>query len=321
MEVSGGGRTSRRALLGLGALGVLGLTTGCGRERGGVASDSSSAPPPALPTTAETDDRRLVSGLYGDLASRTDELKALRRRRPGLRKRTAQLAGLHDAHLAALGALLGEGSAGWFAGVNRADLETAEISLATEFSAAVPAAQDGAIARVVASLAAGQAVAVHALDPAWESPSLAVAAVPDGEVDTLQAALAVEHAAVFVFGVLGGRTSAAEQKGLFEALTAAFTVHRDRRDALTRSIGAAGSDPVAAAAGYAVAGPPTTPDEVRAAAVAVESATCEQYAGLVAAAAEGRRAWPAAVMTEAAQRAVDLGGEAAPFPGAPELAL
>ena len=290
MEVSGGWHTSRRALLGLGALGVLELTTGCAGAPAGVGSESSSAPPPVLPTAAETDDRRLVSGLYGDLASRTDDLKALRRRRPGLRKRTAHLVKVHDAHLAALGALLGEGSAGWVAGVNRADLETAEISLASEFTAAVSAAQDGAIARVVASLAAGQAVAVRALDPAWESPSLAAAAVPEGDVDTLQAALAVEHAAVFVFGVLGGRTSAVEQKALFEALTAAYTVHRDRRDALTRSIDAAGSDPVAAAAGYEVAGPPTTPDEVRAAAVAVESATCEQYAGLVAAAAVGRRA-------------------------------
>jgi hypothetical protein len=330
MVVPGGGRVDRRTLLGLGALGVIATATGCrsGGTGTGAAASSPSAPAPGPDTgpdtgvgaPAETPDRRLVAELYGDLASRTSDLRTLRKRRPALRRTIRPLVALHQAHLAVLGSLLAEGSVGWFAGVNGADLATAEVSLATELAGAVGRAEDGAVARVLASLAAGQAVAVQALDPTWESAALTLAAVPDGEVDTLQGALSAEHAAVYVLGVLGGRTSAAEQRALFAALTDAHTVHRDRRDALTRAIAAAGADPVAAAAGYQVAGPPTSPEEVRTAAVAVESAVAEQYAALVAAAPPGRRTWPAAVVGDASLRAVALGGAPEWFPGAPELA-
>ncbi|MCB0908958.1 MAG: DUF4439 domain-containing protein [Nocardioidaceae bacterium] len=319
MVVSPRSRVDRRTLLGLGALGVVATATGC-RSEGTGAAPAASSSPSTLAAPVETPDRRLVSELYGDLASRTSDLEILRKRRPALRPRIRPLVALHRAHLAVLGTLLGEGSSGWFAGVNGTDLETAEASLAAELAGAVGRAEDGAIARVLASLAAGQAVATRVLDPTWEPAARALAAVPDGEVDTLQGALTAEHAAVYVLGVLGGRTSAAAQRALFAALTQAHAVHRDRRDALTRAIAAAGADPVAAAAGYEVAGPPTSPEGIRATAATVESAVGEQYAALVATAPTGRRTWPAAVVCDAALRAVALGGTPSWFPGAPELA-
>lgn len=327
MVRSARGRMDRRALLGLGALGVLAAVTGC-RDPGTPAGSTPSATSSGLDTgldtgtgvPAETADRRLVTELYGDLASQTDDLRTLLKRRPALRRRIRPLVALHQAQLAVLGSLLGEGSVGWFAGLNGAALETAEISLATELAGAVTRAEDGAIARLLASLSAGQAVAVQTLDPDWEPPARTLAAVPDGEVDTLQGALTAEHAAVYVLGVLGGRTSAEEQPALFASLTEAYAVHRDRRDALTRTIAAAGADPVAAAPGYELARRPTSPEEITTAAAAVESAVAEQYAALVAAAPTGRRGWPAAVVTDAALRAVALGGAPPWFPGASELA-
>ena len=64
-------------------------------------------------------------------------------------------------------------------------------------------------------------------------------------VEALQKALAAEHAAVFLYGLLGSRTSASRQPALAAALSRAFADHRDQRDALTVMISATGQDPVA----------------------------------------------------------------------------
>ncbi|NUR64772.1 MAG: DUF4439 domain-containing protein, partial [Streptomyces sp.] len=64
----------------------------------------------------------------------------------------------------------------------------------------------------------------------------------------LQAALAAEHAAVYGYGVVGGRI---REERRSEA-RAAYDAHRARRDALAREVRDLGAEPVAASAAYAL---------------------------------------------------------------------
>jgi hypothetical protein len=54
--------------------------------------------------------------------------------------------------------------------------------------------------------------------------------------DALQTALAAEHAAVFVYGALGGQTSQTDDPTLYAEITDAYLTHRDRRDELTSMV-------------------------------------------------------------------------------------
>ncbi len=53
------------------------------------------------------------------------------------------------------------------------------------------------------------------------------------ETDALQTTLAAEHAAVYVYGVLGGRTSKSAEPATYAAISSAYDAHRARRDQLT----------------------------------------------------------------------------------------
>ncbi|MET9970905.1 ferritin-like domain-containing protein [Streptomyces sp. NPDC006356] len=132
----------------------------------------------------------------------------------------------------------------------------------------------------------------------------------------LQAALAAEHAAVYGYGVVGGRIRA-EQRS--EA-RAAYDAHRARRDALAREVRDLGADPVAASAGYALPFP--VPDSAAAVRFAadLEDRVAGVYSDLVRA-AEGRlRGTAAEALREAAVRAVRWRGESVAFPGLAERA-
>ena len=63
----------------------------------------------------------------------------------------------------------------------------------------------------------------------------AMSAVDTDEVEALQTALAGEHAALWVYGVLGGQTSRSATPSLFREVTAGYQAHRGRRDQLVRS--------------------------------------------------------------------------------------
>ncbi|MZE51831.1 DUF4439 domain-containing protein, partial [Streptomyces sp. SID5770] len=63
-------------------------------------------------------------------------------------------------------------------------------------------------------------------------------------LDATQAALAAEHAAVYGYGVVGGRIGAERRA---EA-TAAYEAHRARREVLRRAVRDLGGAPVVAAA-------------------------------------------------------------------------
>ncbi|WBO63498.1 ferritin-like domain-containing protein [Streptomyces camelliae] len=136
------------------------------------------------------------------------------------------------------------------------------------------------------------------------------------ELTALQAALAAEHAAVYGYGVVGGRIAAARRS---EA-RAAWDAHRARRDALVREVRDLGGEPVAADAAYALPFP--VPDSAAAVRLAarLEERLAGVYADLVRAATGARRGSAAGALREAAVRAVRWSGESVTFPGLAERA-
>ncbi|GAA1017015.1 hypothetical protein STXM2123_4809 [Streptomyces sp. F-3] len=138
----------------------------------------------------------------------------------------------------------------------------------------------------------------------------------EGQLEALQAALAAEHAAVYGYGVVGGRLRDDRRKEALEA----YAAHRARRDALTRAVRDLGGRPVAAAAAYALPFP--VPDSAAAVrfAAELEERVAGVYSDLVRASTGERRREAAAALREAAVRAVRWRGESVAFPGLAERA-
>lgn len=136
------------------------------------------------------------------------------------------------------------------------------------------------------------------------------------ELKALQEALAAEHAAVYGYGVVGGRI----REGRRTEARSAYDAHRARRDALTREIRDLGGTPVAAAAAYALPFP--VPDSAAAVRLAarLEDRVAGVYADVVRATAGERRRSAAEALREAAVRAVRWSGESVAFPGLAERA-
>jgi hypothetical protein len=139
-------------------------------------------------------------------------------------------------------------------------------------------------------------------------------------LEALQATLAAEHAAVFVYGALGGRTSRSAAPELFAGVSSAYAAHRSRRDQLTAEIVDGGDSPVAAEAAYELPHPLLTPDQVNRAALDVERACATTYTYLVANTAADRRRWAIEALNEAAVRELTFRGTPETFPGAGEYA-
>ncbi|MFI6036135.1 ferritin-like domain-containing protein [Streptomyces sp. NPDC051315] len=135
-----------------------------------------------------------------------------------------------------------------------------------------------------------------------------------GRLAALQAALAAEHAAVYGYGVVGGRVLEARRA---EA-RAAYDAHRARRDALAREVRDLGSEPVAASAAYALPFP--VPDSAAAVRLAaeLEERVAGVYSDLVRATGDARRREAAGALREAAVRAVRWRGGSVAFPGLAE---
>ncbi|MET0741525.1 MAG: ferritin-like domain-containing protein [Candidatus Nanopelagicales bacterium] len=136
--------------------------------------------------------------------------------------------------------------------------------------------------------------------------------------EQLQAALAGEHAAVYAYGVVGAWTSGGDR----DAATAAFDVHRARRDRITALLTDIGEDPVGPAGGYLLPVAVDGPETARALAATVESAASAVYADVVLA-ADGDadlRTTAARWQVDAAVRAALWSATTVAFPGAPELA-
>ncbi|MFB7599580.1 ferritin-like domain-containing protein [Streptomyces sp. NPDC056160] len=141
-------------------------------------------------------------------------------------------------------------------------------------------------------------------------------ATADREVRALQAALAAEHAAVYGYGVVGGRIGE-RRRGQARS---AYDAHRARRDALVRQVRDLGGSPVAAAAGYTLPFP--VPDSAAAVrfAAELEDRVAGVYSDLVRASAGQRRRDAAGALREAAVRAARWRGGSVAFPGLAERA-
>jgi len=135
----------------------------------------------------------------------------------------------------------------------------------------------------------------------------------------LQQTLAAEHAAVDVYGVLGGRVSSVEDPLTAARIKAAYEVHRARRDQLRSVIADLGKEPVAAAPGYRVDVRSRDSAELLRVARLTEDRCAGFYAQLVASSVDGQRRWAVEALTDAAVRVLDLGGSPSAYPGAPEL--
>ncbi|MEP9364528.1 ferritin-like domain-containing protein [Nocardioides sp. CN2-186] len=140
------------------------------------------------------------------------------------------------------------------------------------------------------------------------------------ETDALQTTLAAEHAAVYVYGVLGGRTSRSAERATYDAISSAYDAHRARRDQLAGDLRDAGADPVAAEAAYEVAGPIVTVDQITRAARAVEESCAATYSWLVAETTADLRHWAIQALNETAVRVLTLRGTPETFPGVGEYA-
>lgn len=135
----------------------------------------------------------------------------------------------------------------------------------------------------------------------------------------LQQTLAGEHAAVYVYGVLGGRVSTSAEPGLATRLRSAYTTHRGRRDQLTAMVRASGAEPVAAEVSYELPNPSRTPRQVGAAALVVEQRCAVMYAEAVGSTARASRRWAVTALTDTAVRLLSFGASPEPFPGVGEL--
>ena len=136
-------------------------------------------------------------------------------------------------------------------------------------------------------------------------------------VEALQTALAAEHAAVYVYGFLGARTSESAQPLVFAEVADAYSTHRAWRDLLVRRLLDEGAEQVPAAPTYEL--PTAGVLAVTRAAADLEARCADTYAYVVANSAGDDRRWAISALTRAAVRQVAFGRSPGPFPGAADL--
>jgi hypothetical protein len=134
-------------------------------------------------------------------------------------------------------------------------------------------------------------------------------------VEALQKALAAEHAAVHLYGVLGGQSSKSRQPTLFRRLNEAYDEHRALRDRLTVLISAKGQDPVAAEVDYTVPGPTSTASQIEAVARTIERRVTRTYGLLVENTSGSDRRWAITTLDASALRELEFGAAPGSFPG------
>ncbi len=134
-------------------------------------------------------------------------------------------------------------------------------------------------------------------------------------VEALQKALAAEHAAVHLYGVLGAQSSKSRQPMLFRQLTRTYEEHRDARDRLTVLISAKGTDPVAAEVDYDLPGPTSTATQIQAVARTIERRVTKTYGELVENTAAADRRWAISALDASALRELEFGIPPSAFPG------
>lgn len=130
-------------------------------------------------------------------------------------------------------------------------------------------------------------------------------------IEALQAWLALEHEAVWLYPVIGARRG-----DLVDRATSSFEAHRDVRDVLLARVSALGADPVTAELAYEV-GPIGSASEARAAARGVEARISAATLTLAGIAEGAQRAYAIRGLRRAALAELTWGSEPQPFPGLP----
>ena len=138
-------------------------------------------------------------------------------------------------------------------------------------------------------------------------------------LEALQSALAGEHAAVYVYGVIGGRVSLSSESALANQVRTAYTLHRGRRDQLIAMVRAVDEEPVASEVSYQLPNMASTPRLLRAAALELEDRCVAVYADLVGSTSGANRQWAIDALNDAAVRELGFGASPEPFPGIAEL--
>ncbi|MCW2839395.1 MAG: hypothetical protein JWR55_878 [Aeromicrobium sp.] len=129
--------------------------------------------------------------------------------------------------------------------------------------------------------------------------------------DALQAWLALEHEAVWLYPVLGARFD-----DLVERATTSFEAHRDTRDAVLARLRALDAEPVSAQLSYDM-GALTTAAEARAAARTLEAGITAACLTLTGATEDDARAYAIRNLTKAALAEMTWGAPPRAFPGLP----
>jgi hypothetical protein len=143
--------TSRRTALG-GALAGLVAVSGCDLDAGPDEPTSQQTTAPAADADAELVER-VAERILGTQAI----VHEARRSDAGLRRRLRPLVELHAAHLEALGPLEGTHETLTYSGTGLPQVRRAETSLQEHLADASVRAESGALAKLLASMAAGVA--------------------------------------------------------------------------------------------------------------------------------------------------------------------
>lgn len=136
--------------------------------------------------------------------------------------------------------------------------------------------------------------------------------------EALQETLAAEHAAVYVYSLVGAKSLVASPV-LGERLQSAYATHRARRDHLRSRIASAGAVPVGAAPAYEVDAEDVSVENLQRVARETEARCAAVYAQLVASSTGETRRWAVDALVDSAVRSLTLGSAANAYPGLTEL--
>lgn len=131
-------------------------------------------------------------------------------------------------------------------------------------------------------------------------------------MSALTAALDAEYAAVYLYGLIGGRASRDGAKDEIARINAAYQVHVNRRDELLTFVG---SNAPAPAVAYVPPIDPVTPASRTACAREIESRLEAVYTQMIAATTGTQRQFAVSTLTDVSKAAVALGQTPTAFPG------
>ena len=130
--------------------------------------------------------------------------------------------------------------------------------------------------------------------------------------DALKAALDAEYAAVYLYGLIGGRASRNGTPAELARINASYAAHRTRRDQLLTFLGDKAPAPAVA---YTPPVNPTSFDTRTECANAIEVRCEAVYTQLVAATSGSQRAFAISALSSVSVAAVAVGQPPVAFPG------